>query len=135
MSVAGATAEAVHRLAAGRCEYCGMHEALQGATFHVEHVLPRARGGTSTLGNLAWACPGCNLRKADRVEVAQGAAGVLVRLFHPRNDRWSDHFRWEGYVVVPLTEVGRVTVEALDLNHPRRLRIRKAEHLFSMFPP
>lgn len=112
-----------------------MHESLQGATFHVEHVDPRARGGTSVLDNLAWACPGCNLHKSDRVEFPDPATGTPVPLFHPRADRWTDHFRWEGYVIVPLTDVGRATVEALDLNHPRRLRIRNAERLFSLFPP
>jgi hypothetical protein len=30
----------VEQRAAGRCEYCRMHQALQGATFHVEHVIP-----------------------------------------------------------------------------------------------
>ena len=33
-----------------RCESCRMHQALQGGTFHVEHILPNARGGPSTLG-------------------------------------------------------------------------------------
>jgi 5-methylcytosine-specific restriction endonuclease McrA len=46
-----------------RCEYCRMHQALQGATFHVEHIVPSSRGGPTELRNLAWACPGCNLRK------------------------------------------------------------------------
>jgi hypothetical protein len=31
----------------GRCEYCRMHQALQGATFHLEHILPQSRGGGS----------------------------------------------------------------------------------------
>jgi hypothetical protein len=44
-----------------RCEYCRMHQALQGATFHVEHILPGSRGGPTVLDNLAWACPSCNL--------------------------------------------------------------------------
>lgn len=47
----------VDQRAAGRCEYCQLHQSLQGATFHVEHIIPRSRGGTSQLDNLAWACP------------------------------------------------------------------------------
>jgi hypothetical protein len=31
--------------------------------------------------------------------------------------------------------IGRATVFALDLNHPRRLLIREAEELFDLFPP
>jgi hypothetical protein len=112
-----------------------MHHALQGATFHVEHIVPRARGGKSQSDNLAWACPGCNLRKSDRMEAPDPQTGQLVRLFNPRCDRWSDHFQWDGYLVVPLTSIGRATVSALDFNHPRRVRIRQAEEWFDLFPP
>jgi len=112
-----------------------MHQALQGATFHVEHIKPRSRGGASHLDNLAWACPGCNLRKSDRTEAPDPETGQSVSLFDPRNNDWGEHFRWDGYRVVGHTAVGRATIEALDLNHPRRVRIRKAEELFGLFPP
>jgi hypothetical protein len=125
----------VQRRAAARCEYCLMHESLQGATFHVEHVLPRSRGGGSTLDNLAWACPSCNLRKSDRIHVSDPATGSLVPLFNPRTDRWAEHFQWVDRKIVSLTPVGRATVAALELNAPRRLRIREAEKLFNLFPP
>lgn len=46
--------------AGGACEYCRLLEAATGVTFHVEHVLPRAQGGNTTLANLALSCPGCN---------------------------------------------------------------------------
>ena len=121
--------------AAGRCEYCRMHQALQGATFHVEHVLPRSRGGESRPENLAWACPGCNLRKSNRVDAHDPQTGELVPLFNPRVDCWQDHFRWDNYRVAPLTPIGRATVAALDLNHSRRIRIRQAEQRFNLFPP
>lgn len=121
--------------AAGRCEYCGMHHSLQGATFHIEHVLPRSLGGASRLDNLAWACPGYNLCKSNRVEVPDTQSGQTVRLFHPREDRWHDNFRWEGYRIVPLTAIGRATVAAMDFNNPRRIRIRQAEEKFGLFPP
>ncbi len=37
------------------------------------------------------------------------------------------HFQWEGVMVVGLTEVGRVTIEALDMNRPLILAIREEE--------
>jgi 5-methylcytosine-specific restriction endonuclease McrA len=77
-----------------------MHLALQGATFHVEHVTPTSQGGLSELSNLAWACPGCNLRKGDRTAVPDPDSLVSVPLFHPRNDRWPEHFHWQGHLVV-----------------------------------
>jgi hypothetical protein len=125
----------VQRRAAARCEYCLMHESLQGATFHVEHIVPRSRGGASTLDNLAWACPSCNLRKSDRIQVSDPATVALVPLFNPRPDRWNEHFRWGNYQILALTPVGRATVAALELNAPRRLRIREAEQMFELFPP
>jgi hypothetical protein len=45
----------------GVCHYC----AAPGAT-HVDHIIPRADGGTDDLGNLIAACLLCNLRKQRR---------------------------------------------------------------------
>ena len=126
---------AVRERTSGRCEYCRMHQSLQGATFHVEHIVPQSRGGDTTLENLAWACPGCNLRKSDRVEALDPQTRQFVALFNPRVDHWRDHFRWENYRIVPLTATGRATASALELNHPRRIRIRQAEEWFDLFPP
>jgi hypothetical protein len=125
----------VEARAEGRCEYCRMHQDLQGATFHVEHVYPSSKGGDTGLENLAWCCPGCNLSKSDRVEVLDPESGQMSCLFHPRRDKWSKHFRWEDHRLIGRTPVGRATVFALDLNHARRIRIRQAEALFGWFPP
>jgi hypothetical protein len=129
------TVRFVESRAAWRCEYCQMHQALQGATFHVEHIRASSRGGASEPDNLAWSCPGCNLRKSDRLEVFDPDTGLSVPLFNPRSDRWSEHFQVNGYEVSGQTPVGRATALALDLNHPRRLLIRRAEELFGLFPP
>lgn len=110
--------------AVGRCEYCRMHQSLQGATFHVEHVIPRSRGGPSELDNLAWACPGCNLHKANRTDVIDPDTGDQVLLSNPRIDDWDGHFRWDDYRIVGQTPIGRATAAALELNHPRRVQIR-----------
>jgi hypothetical protein len=125
----------VEQRAAGRCEYCRMHQSLQGATFHVEHVIPRCLDGTSEFGNLAWACPSCNLHKSNRVEVDSPDVCEAVPLFNPRTDRWDDHFCWDGYYLAGLTPIGRATIHALVLNHERRIKIRQAEALFDLFPP
>jgi len=110
-----------------------MHQSLQGATFHVEHILPTVLGGPATLENLAWACPGCNLKKSNRTEIMDPVSHQFVRLFDPRLDDWSDHFEWEEFSVIPLTPIGRAMVVAFDINHPRRQRIRQAERLFGLF--
>lgn len=134
MNVTAEIARRVEARAGGRCEYCRMHPSLQGATFHVEHILPRSRGGESGPDNLAWACPSCNLHKSNRT-VADDPAGGTAPLFHPRRDMWTDHFRFDGFESVGLTPVGRATIEALHFNDERRRRIREAEQAFDLFPP
>lgn len=112
-----------------------MHESLQGATFHVEHIFPQCRGGLSILDNLVLACPGCNLHKGSRVGATCPTTGKDVLLFHPVQQRWSEHFRFNDYQIEELTPEGRATIEALNLNHIRRQRIRQAEEAFGLFPP
>jgi len=125
----------VEARAGQRCEYCRMHQSLQGATFHVEHITPTAAAGSDEMSNLAWACPSCNLKKSNRQTIVDPETGQAVPLFNPRTDRWEDHFVWSGYTVVGQTPVGRALVEAFDLNNPRRLLIREAEEYFELFPP
>ena len=112
-----------------------MHQALQGASFHIEHITPQAAGGSDDLDNLALACPGCNLKKSDRVTVTDPDTRQQVPLFNPRADIWSDHFAWDGPRLLGLSPTGRALVAAFDLNHPRRVLIRQAEEHFDLFPP
>lgn len=46
------------------CQYCGRQPGSQELT--IDHVLPRAQGGTSTWENCVLACIDCNAKKADR---------------------------------------------------------------------
>jgi hypothetical protein len=48
----------------------------------------------------------------------------LAPLFHPRRDRWSDHFTFEGVHVIGISAVGRATVQVLNMNDARRLELR-----------
>ena len=118
-----------------RCEYCLMHQSLQGATFHVDHVVPEAHGGTSELENLGLACPGCNLRKSDRIHALDPETAVMVPFFHPQVMNWADHFAFLGYQITGKSATGRAVIAALDLNQPRRLIIRSMEERLGLFPP
>jgi hypothetical protein len=44
MAVPETLSQAVRLRADGRCQYGLMHESLQGATFHVEHIIPQSKG-------------------------------------------------------------------------------------------
>jgi hypothetical protein len=48
----------------------------------------------------------------------------IVRLFHPRDDPWSEHFRWEGALLMPNTKIARVTILVLQMNAPDLLTLR-----------
>ncbi len=52
--------------------------------------------------------------------------GKVVRLFHPREDDWREHFEWVGAEVVGRTAVGRVTVAVLAINHPDAIAVRES---------
>lgn len=74
-----------------------MRQALQGAAFHIEHIIPVCAGGDDSLENLALACPSCNLHKSNRTEAVDQETQDYVPLFHPRVMKWSDHFRFQSY--------------------------------------
>ena len=88
-------AEVVLR-ASHRCEYCRLSQLGQEATFHVDHVVPRAAGGPTTGDNLALACVSCSLRKWAKQTATDPDSGEEVPLFNPRTQSWADHFRWRA---------------------------------------
>jgi hypothetical protein len=94
--------------------------------FHVEHVLPRKHKGVTSLDNLALACYFCNLHKSSNFMGIDPQMRRPTRLFNPRRDDWVTHFRWKGAILIGVTPVGRATIEVLAMNHPDRIRLRKA---------
>jgi hypothetical protein len=58
-------------------------------------------------------------------------------LFHPRQHLWREHFIWstDRLHVIGLTPIGRATVEALELNRERAIRIRTADVAVGRHPP
>jgi hypothetical protein len=62
-------------------------------------------------------------------------SGEEAPLFHPRQQDWVEHFRWEGVRVVGATTTGRATIQALGMNRDVMLRIRREEQLLGRHPP
>lgn len=110
----------VARRAGHRCEYRRAPEELTNFRFPVDHVAPRGAAPEllSDPDSLALACPPCNLFKADRTEGVDPQSGDLVRLFHPRRERWDEHFAWsaDGLEIVGQTPTGRATIATLRMN-------------------
>ena len=48
-----------------RCQYCGNH--FPDHQLNMDHVIPRAKGGRTSWGNIVTSCIPCNTRKADRL--------------------------------------------------------------------
>jgi hypothetical protein len=121
--------------ASDRCEYCGISQAGQVATFHIDHIVPTVAGGETTAENLALACVSCSLRKGARQELKDLETGETVSVFNPRQQAWKKHFAWNGVEIVGLTPTGRSTTTALDLNRSIMLAIRAEEALLGRHPP
>ena len=118
-----------------RCEYCGLSQLGQEATFHVDHVQPVAAGGATTIDNLALACVSCSLRKGARQTTLDPDTQEQAPLFNPRTSRWTDHMRWDGVRAVGLTPTGRATIDLLEMNRALILAIREEEAERGRHPP
>ena len=118
-----------------RCEYCGLAQEGQEATFHVDHIVPRTTGGQTIEENLALACVSCSLRKEARRSGLDPLTKRNVALFHPRLQLWSDHFEWNGVTVEGRTPTGRATIATLNLNRAIILAIREEEIERGRHPP
>ena len=65
-------------------------EAL--ASHQVDHVISEKHGGETVSENLALSCSFCNQAKGSDEGSIDGETGEYVGLYHPRRDRWVDHF-------------------------------------------
>lgn len=125
-------AEAGHR-----CGYCRTSEKITGAKLILDHIIPKARGGTDEGENLWPACDPCNEFKQARIEAPDPATGALAPLFNPRRQRWNDHFVWVdgGLRISGRTPIGRATVAALRLNRDLLVEARAVWMAFGQHPP
>ncbi len=84
------------------CEYCKCPKAYAPGPFDIEHIIPISKTGTSDSSNLAYSCNGCNGLKYNKIESIDPISNKLTPIFHPRKNKWSDHFTWsdDGLLVV-----------------------------------
>lgn len=125
---------AVQRRAQGRCEYCLVPERDGFFPHEPDHIIATQHGGLTVAENLALACIRCNRRKGTNLSSVDPDTDAIVILFHPRRERWDEHFGLNGPRIVGKTPTGRATVSLLQLNSERRLRTRRRLQQAGLFP-
>jgi HNH endonuclease len=119
-----------------RCEYCHAPEAVFNFPLEVEHIVPLSRGGNDSTANWALACRACNLYKATHLTGSDPESHAVVRLFHPREDRWEEHFQVgiQSGEIVGCSPVGRATVTRLEMNSMAQMTARQQWMRLGFFP-
>jgi HNH endonuclease len=110
-----------------QCEYCLKPDdhALNPHRHEVDHVLAEKHGGSTDAENLAYACFHCNRHKGADIASLDPHTQELIRLFHPRTQRWTQHFQLtEDGSILGQTAEGRATARLLRMNDPERIRMR-----------
>jgi HNH endonuclease len=117
----------VREAARDRCGYCLSPQRFVMGSLEVEHLLPRAKGGSDEEDNLWLSCSLCNRYKGAQISATDPITGNVVPLFNPRHNSWDEHFRWsaDGVRIEALTPAGRATVEALKLNNELAVEVRR----------
>lgn len=119
------------------CAYCQTAESLTVTTFEFEHIVPIAKSGETSFENLCLACPSCNRYKAVRQTAIDPTTQIEVRLFHPQQQGWAEHFKWNEAAteIIGLTPTGRATIVVLRMNRPQLLRVRQMWVKMGEHPP
>ncbi|MEL7163016.1 MAG: HNH endonuclease signature motif containing protein [Bacteroidota bacterium] len=100
------------------CEYCRIPLTYGFfLPYHIDHIISEKHGGATTYDNLAFACKSCNSFKGSDLATFLAKKKIIVRIYHPRKDNWSDHFSLnEMGELIPHTDIGTATIQLLDLN-------------------
>jgi hypothetical protein len=128
-------ARRVRRRARYRCEYCRLPQSAVRFRHQVDHIIADQHEGGDEPSNLALACAHCNRHKGPNLSGLAPVTRELTRLFNPRQDRWREHFAWQGAVLVGLTAVGRTTIQVLAINDREMVEAREALIRAGRFPP
>ena len=100
------------------CAYCQTTEMNTGQPMTVDHIVPESNDGSTEFDNLCFCCRRCNEFKGSKTTAQDPLTGEVVRLYHPRQHDWNEHFRWHetGTMIVGLTAIGRATIVGLNMN-------------------
>lgn len=135
MTVSNEQKRLIRQQAGNCCEYCRLAQAGRLARFHVDHIIAIKHGGNNMDDNLCLACPECNTHKGSNIAALDPLTGNVTRLYHPRQQKWDDHFRVNTEATLAgLTPEGRATILVLRINHEERVKQRFGELTIGDYP-
>ena len=105
----------------GYCEYCQIPEIATFTVHETERIIAEKHGGLTIEENLALACTICNKYKGSNLASIDPETDNIVGLYHPRKNRWSEHFQLQAAEFTHLTTKGLVTIRLLQLNRRERV--------------
>jgi hypothetical protein len=111
-----------------------LHQDYSAKSHPIDHIHAEKHGGKTVEDNLCLCCVACNLHKGTDLASLDPETGLVVELFHPRRDKWSDHFQFQGAHIAPLTPKGRVIVQLLQINSAERIAEREQLVAAGLFP-
>jgi hypothetical protein len=121
------TKRIVRAVYAFRCGYCRVSEAQCGAELTYDHFRPQSQNGTDDVANLVYACHACNEFKGDYWSEEEE-----TRLLHPLTDDLKQHIVEEiTGTLRPLTALGKIFIDHLQLNRPAIVENRLERHRLS----
>ena len=124
----------IRQRAGGCCEYCRLRQDYDFLPQHIDHIIARKHGGADDPTNLCLACANCSLAKGPCISGKDTRTGRMARLFNPRRDLWSKHFRWRDAKLAGKTAIGRTTIRVLNINDPDRVALRQSLLAQGLFP-
>lgn len=106
-----------------KCAYCG----AENVPFEVEHIIPKARGGSNRVSNLALACHDCNQKKGSQTAKEFGHPEVEKKGKAPLKDaaavnttRWALYQRLKASgLPVEVGTGGRTKFNRVTQNYPK----------------
>ena len=136
-SISGETRARLRQQAHDRCGYCLSPQKYILGLLEIEHLIPKARGGTDDETNLWLACRLCNGFKGVQIDAVDPVTGDRVAVFNPRDQSWPENFIWsdDGTQIIGRTACGRATVVALQLNNVIAVLVRREWVAAGWHPP
>lgn len=134
----------VRASANNQCGYCQSLQKYVLGILEIEHIIPKAAGGSDEEENLWLACRLCNSYKGSQTVGQDPQNDCKTKLFNPRTQKWSRHFAWinngfawinNGTHIIGITACGRSTVLAMQLNNPYAVTVRQAWIAAGWHPP